>query len=104
MWNSSLHNLAGRMKKGDRNAAGLIYDALLPEVYGFFLADTGEERVAEDLSQQALMMLVERVGEFNEKEIPFTTWFCQLVEETMIAHQLQRQGVAFSVLEEERVA
>jgi RNA polymerase sigma-70 factor (ECF subfamily) len=98
-----LNILAGRLKRGDRRAASELYDELSPKVYGFFLARTGKKEVAEDLSQNIFIKLIENADGFDPKKGRFTVWFWQMVRNLLIDHYRKKKEIPFSSFEEEAV-
>ncbi|HVN26674.1 MAG TPA: RNA polymerase sigma factor [Candidatus Paceibacterota bacterium] len=99
-----LTGLALKMKKGDRRAASELYDDLLPKVFGFLFARTGKREIAEDLSQDIFVKLVEKIASFDEKRGRFTVWFWQMVRHALIDHYREKKETPFSSFEEDTVA
>lgn len=99
-----LTKLALRMKKGDRQAAADLYDDLMQKVYGFVFTRTSKREVAEDLSQDVFLKLVQRIESFDEKKGAFTMWFWQIVRNTLVDHYRAKKETPFSHFEEETVA
>lgn len=98
--NDKLTVLAVRMKKGDRRAAAALYEELLPKVFGFFFARTGRREIAEDLSQDIFLKLVERIESFDEEKGRFVVWFWQVARNMLIDHYRGKRETAFSAFEE----
>ena len=98
-----LNTLATRMKRGNRCAAAELYDELLPKVYGFFLARTGRKEIAEDLSQNVFIKLIEGIGGFDPKKGRFTVWFWQMTRNLLIDHYRKKKDVPFSNFDDEAV-
>lgn len=98
--NDDLTALAVRMKKGDRKAAAKLYDELLPKAYGFFFTRTGHREVAEDLSQDIFLKLVEKVESFDEARGRFTSWFWQMARNMLVDHYRSKKEMTFSQFEE----
>jgi RNA polymerase sigma factor (sigma-70 family) len=96
--------LALKMKKGDRRAAAELYDDLMPKVFGFLFTRTGKREIAEDLSQDIFVKLVEKIFSFDEKRGRFTVWFWQMVRHVLIDHYREKKETPFSSFEEETVA
>ena len=92
------------MKRGDRRAAAELYDELLPKVYGFLFTRTGKKEVAEDLSQDIFLKLVEKVSTFNKDRGRFTVWFWQMARNVLIDYYREKKETPFSAFEEETVA
>lgn len=95
--------LAVRMKKGDRKAAGKLYDELLPKAYGFFFTRTGRKETAEDLSQDIFVKLVEKIESFDERRGGFVMWFWRIARNTLVDHYREKKEKPFSMFEEGEV-
>lgn len=98
-----LTKLALRMKRGDRKAAGELYDELLPKVYGFLFARTGKKEIAEDLSQDIFLKLVEKIEMFNEDRGHFTVWFWRMVRNILIDFYREKKEAPFSAFDDDAV-
>lgn len=98
-----LNKLAIRMKRGNRNAAGELYDELSPKVYGFFLARTGHKEVAEDLAQNMFIKLIDNIDGFDPQRGRFTVWFWQMARNLLIDHYRKKRDVPFSSFEEDTI-
>ena len=96
-----LHALAVRMKKGDRRAAGALYDELVPKVHGFVFARTGRREVAEDISQDVFLKLVEKIEMFDERKATFVVWFWRLTRNMLVDYFREKKEVQFSSFEGE---
>jgi RNA polymerase sigma-70 factor, ECF subfamily len=95
--------LAVRMKRGDRKAAGALYNELMPKAYGFFFTRTGKKEIAEDLAQDMFVKLVEKVSYFDETRGRFVVWFWQMARNLLIDHYREKKETAFSMFEEREV-
>lgn len=99
-----LERLVARMKKGDRAAAGALYDELATKLYGFVFSRTGSREVAEDLSQEIFIKLIERIGSFDSGKGRFTVWFWRMARNTLIDYYRQKKSTPFSHFEDDEVA
>lgn len=98
-----LDRLALRMKKGDRAAASALYDELAPKVYGFMFSRTGKREIAEDLSQQVFLRLIEKIETFDGDRGRFVVWFWQMARNMLIDHYREKRALPFSSYEEDEV-
>jgi DNA-directed RNA polymerase specialized sigma24 family protein len=55
-------------KKGDRDAFGRLYDAILPGLYGYIRSRTSSTLEAEDLVSDVIFMMVKKTGRFSLAE------------------------------------
>jgi len=99
-----LTGLAVRMKKGDRRAAAELYDELASKVYGFLFTRTSNKEVAEDLSQDVFLKLVEKIDGYDPKRGRFVIWFWQMVRNMLIDYYREKKAIPFSTFEDETVA
>jgi RNA polymerase sigma factor (sigma-70 family) len=53
-------DLVARLRRGDRSAFDVIYDALRPRVWSFLVRMTGRRDVADDLAQEVWLRLSQR--------------------------------------------
>jgi RNA polymerase sigma-70 factor (ECF subfamily) len=98
-----LERLAAKMKKGNRAAAAELYDELAPKVYGFVFSRTSSREVAEDLSQEIFVKLIEHIKSFDRKKGNFVVWFWRMARNMLIDHYRQKKAVPFSHFEEDVV-
>lgn len=101
--NDDLDRLVAKMKKGDRVAAGALYDDLAPKLYGFIFSRTSSKEMAEDLSQEVFVKLIEHIKSFDPKKGKFTVWFWRMARNTLIDHYRQKKPIPFSRFEESEV-
>lgn len=95
-----LTGLALRMKKGDRRAAAEVYDELMPKVYGFLFTRTSKKEIAEDLSQDVFLKLVEKVESYDPEKGTFVVWFWQMVRHMLIDYYREKKAIPFSAFDD----
>lgn len=100
-----LNRLAKRMKKGDEEAARLLYHELIAKVFGFCMTRLGKKELAEDLSQEIFLKLISRIETFDPARGNFTSWFWQLARNTIVDYYRSQKQMpyAFSDLGDEMV-
>ncbi len=91
------------MKKGDRKAAAAIYDELAPKVYGFIFTRTSSKEVAEDLTQELFIKLIEKIDGFDEERGRFTVWFWAVTRHMLIDFYREKKATPFSSFTEDAV-
>lgn len=101
---TALNRLALRMQKGETKAAETLYNNLVKKVFGFCVSRTGSKTVAEDLTQDIFLKLVNRIEMFDPKKGGFVVWFWQLARNTVIDHYRREKTLSFSDLENENDA
>ena len=101
MKHDRLTALALRMKNGNRKAAEEIHTDLNPKIYGFFFSRTGARKdVAEDLTQDLFMRLVQRIKSFDEEKGKFVVWLWQIARNMLVDHYRMHKEIPFSTYEE----
>lgn len=95
--------LAVRMKKGDRKAAGRLFEDLFPKAYGFFMTRVSHRETAEDLTQDIFLKLAGKIDGFDESRGGFTVWFWQMARNMLIDFYRSRKETPFSSMSDDVV-
>lgn len=93
--------LAVRMKRGDLKAAELLYTRLYDKVFGFTMHRVSNRAIAEDLTQDIFVKLVEKANLFDKTRGGFLVWFWQIARNTITDHHRKGRGIPFSDLEKD---
>lgn len=99
----ALTKLAVRAKNGDLLAAEKLYEELFDKVFGFCMNRTSNRTVAEDLTQDIFLKLVDKINTFDEAKGNFLVWFWQLARNTLTDHYRKAKDINFSEIEEEKM-
>jgi RNA polymerase sigma-70 factor (ECF subfamily) len=91
-----LNRLACRMKKGDSRAAAALYDELAPKVFGFCFSRIRLKHVAEDLTQEIFVKLLEKIDTFDDMKGNFPVWFWRFVRNHLIDYYREKKIQPFS--------
>lgn len=83
---SDMNALALRMKKGDAAAAAALYREVAPKSFGFFFSRLGNRAVAEDLAQESMMRMVEKLDSFDIRKSDFAVWYWTIARNLFIDH------------------
>jgi RNA polymerase sigma factor (sigma-70 family) len=98
-----LDGLVAKIKKGNRAAAAELYDELAPKLYGFIFSRTSSREVAEDLSQEIFIKLLEHVQSFDPKKGRFAVWFWRIARNALVDHYRKKKATPFSHFGEDEV-
>jgi RNA polymerase sigma-70 factor (ECF subfamily) len=91
--------LAIRMRGGDQSAATALYRSLVNKTFGFCMTRIGGNRaVAEDLTQEIFLKLVNRIDTFDPDRGSFPVWFWQLARNTVIDYHRREKEIPASDL------
>ena len=115
--------LIERAKDGDTSAFAQIYDQHQPAIYRYICYRVGDDAVAEDLTSEVFVRLVESIDHFTYRGRPLLAWLytiarnlvndhhrrcgrSQLVplDETLKADAVNPEAAANCVLDQQRLA
>lgn len=65
--------LVKKAQKGNREALGLLWDALTPKLYGYLLNVTHDKSQAQDILQSAWLHAIDNLSQFRPRH-PFSSW------------------------------
>jgi RNA polymerase sigma-70 factor (ECF subfamily) len=83
--------LLGRARALDRDALGTLYDRYLPAVYRFVLARVGDPHLAEDLTADTFMAMVESIERARaDDELSFAAWLFGVARNKVAEHLRRR--------------
>lgn len=91
MSSKDFNKLAKRLKAGDGQAAGEIFDDFAPQLYRFFMARTGQRETAQDLTQEVFLKLVRNIQQFDPEAGNFTPWFWRVAHNSLIDYFRQKK-------------
>ncbi len=88
-WNAT----AEKMKSGDKEAAGKIFDHFSPLIYRYFMGKTLNRPVSEDLTQDVFLKVIDKIGTFDKKTGNFTAWIWKIAKNRLIDHYREKKSV-----------
>jgi RNA polymerase sigma-70 factor (ECF subfamily) len=77
-------------KAGDRDAIRYLYVRYADSVYGYTRSILRESHDAEDVTQQVFAKLIQVIGKYEPREVPFTAWILRVAHNLAIDH-IRRQ-------------
>jgi RNA polymerase sigma-70 factor, ECF subfamily len=84
---AELQGLVARAQGGDREAFGELYERLAPKVYGYLYHHTsGQTQLAEDLSEEVFVKVLERLQRYQNRGLPFTAWVYRIAHNHLVDH------------------
>lgn len=103
--------LVQSVQRGDDGAAGELYQTFYQDIYYYIFKTVNDRELAEDLTQDTFMEILETVGKLNEPAA-FVTWSRQIAYHRCTAHFRKRRELladededgysVFDTVEEER--
>jgi len=65
--------LVQKAQQGDREALGLLWDALTPKLYGYLLNVTHDKNLAQDMVQTTWLRVIDKFSQFRPRH-PLSAW------------------------------
>lgn len=69
-----------------RNDFGSVYEILLPRIYRYFLARTGNVDDAAELSQQAFTQALAALATYRQGKTPMNAWIFRIARNLLVDH------------------
>ena len=80
-----IQGLVERAQGGDREAFGDIYERLAPKVYSYLYHHTnGRAQVAEDLSEEVFVKVLEKLRNYQDRGLPFVSWVYRIAHNHLV--------------------
>jgi RNA polymerase sigma-70 factor (ECF subfamily) len=79
-----IEQLVRRAREGDEAAFAAIYDAFAPRLYRFFCFRVPGPELAEDLTQQVFVKMIEQLPNYRHQGAPFAAWVFRIARNIWI--------------------
>ncbi|QWK09942.1 MAG: sigma-70 family RNA polymerase sigma factor [Thermoflexus hugenholtzii] len=80
-----------RARKGDPEAIAALYQHYADGVYRYLLYRVGDAELAEDLTADVFLKMIEDLPRYEERGLPFGAWLFRIARARLIDHW-RRQG------------
>src|SRR3954465_13771604 len=77
-------------KQGDREALRFLYVQYADNVYGYIVSIVRDEHEAEDITQLVFAKLMTKLGQYEQRVVPFTSWLLRLAHNAALDHLRRR--------------
>jgi len=77
-------------QEGDRAALGFLYARYADDVCGYVRSIVRDQHEAEDITQQVFAKLIQVIGKYEERDVPFFAWILRVSRNVAVDH-LRRQ-------------
>src|SRR5262249_25771808 len=95
-----VQTLVERAQSGDGGAFGELYEQFAPEIYRYLLRHlNGRRESAEDLTEEVFLKVLERLGSYQFRGLPFSAWLYRIARNHMIDHLRSRPKQVVSSLD-----
>src|ERR1700744_317347 len=79
-----------RAQEGDRDAFGFLYARYADNIYGYVRSIVHDHHEAEDVTQHVFAKLIDVIGKYQEREVPFFAWILRVARNVAGDH-IRRQ-------------
>lgn len=76
---------------GDSEALAELFNSNFSRVYRYMLARTGRAEDAEDLAQEVFIRMLDGLGRFQWRDVPFTAWLFKIAHNIVVS-RYRRDG------------
>ncbi len=83
---AEVRDLVARAKLGDRDALEELYLLHFDRIYSYLHMSVGNRHDAEDLTTQTFLKMLEAIGRFEWKAVPFSAWLFRIAHNLAIDH------------------
>jgi len=82
-----------RAQAGDRQALGFLYARYADNVYGYVRSIVHDQHEAEDITQQVFAKLINVIGKYEERDVPFFAWILRVSRNVAVDHIRRHRAI-----------
>ncbi len=79
-------SLVQRAQRGDQDAIARLYEGYFDRIYRYIALRVGSREDAEDITEQVFLRVLESIGSFKWRGIPFAAWLFRIAHNQVIDH------------------
>src|SRR5215210_6698623 len=83
---AEMRALVERAQLGDRDALEELYLLHFDRIYSYLHMSVGNRHDAEDLTTQTFLKMLESIGRFQWKSVPFSAWLFRIAHNLAMDH------------------
>jgi RNA polymerase sigma-70 factor (ECF subfamily) len=83
---AEVRELVDRGRQGDREALEELYLLHFDRIYSYLHMSVGNRHDAEDLTTQTFLKMLEAIGRFEWKAVPFSAWLFRIAHNLAMDH------------------
>ena len=84
--NERVRALVERAQAGDRDALEELYLVHFDRIYSYLHLSVGNRHDAEDLTNQTFLKMLEAIGRFRWRSVPFSAWLFRIAHNAAMDH------------------
>jgi RNA polymerase sigma-70 factor (ECF subfamily) len=81
-----MRDLVQRAQRGDRSALEELYLLHFDRIYSYLHMSVGSRHDAEDLTTQTFVKMLEAIGRFRWRAVPFSAWLFRIAHNLAMDH------------------
>ena len=78
--------LVKKVKKGDQEALGLLWDDITPKLYGYLAKTLNNSSLAEDILQDSWLKAIKAIHTFQPRGVRFRAWVFAIAKNECRSH------------------
>jgi RNA polymerase sigma-70 factor, ECF subfamily len=82
-----------RAQDGDREAFGFLYARYADDVCGYVRSIVRDKHEAEDITQQVFAKLMQVIGKYEERDVPFFAWVLRVSRNVAVDHLRRHRAI-----------
>ncbi len=82
-----------RAQAGDREALGFLYARYADNVYGYVRSIVHDQHEAEDITQHVFAKLINVIGKYEERDVPFFAWILRVSRNVAVDHIRRHRAI-----------
>lgn len=96
-----IQGLVERAQAGDAGAFGELYERLAPKVYSYLYYHlNGHTPLAEDLTEEVFVKVLEKLGRYQNRGLPFSAWLFRIAHNHLIDYLRAQPKLGLGSIEE----
>jgi len=77
-------DLVRRAQTYEEDAIRSLYETYYPKIYNYAFLQMGDVQAAEDLASDVMLKMIESIGKFNFRGLPFGAWVFRIARNRLI--------------------
>src|SRR5271166_3550761 len=82
-----------RAQAGDREALGFLYARYADNVLGYVRSIVHDQHEAEDITQHVFAKLINVIGKYEERDVPFFAWILRVSRNVAVDHIRHQRAI-----------
>ncbi len=93
-------DIISRAQRGNPDACGELYQRYYQDIYRYLFYRTSNPQIAEDLTGEVFLKMVQALPRYQIKAVPFRAWLFQIARNLAIDHYRRTQSHPHQDLDE----